>query len=137
MVSLEAVRRRLNKFEEYLALLERIRGYSQEEFIADQERYGSAEWFLQLAIEALTDLGNYVIAERQLGVVDLGSDIPAIFHQQGHVEDELRQRWVRMLGFRNVLVREYLDIHRKIVHEVLQHQLGDLRSLARVFARYL
>ena len=55
MVSPEAVRRRRNKFEEYLAVLERIRGYSQEEFIADPERYGGAERFLQLAIVALTD----------------------------------------------------------------------------------
>ena len=42
-----------------------------------------------------------------------------------------------MIGFRNVLVHEYLDIDRMIVYDVLQNRLGDLEALRRVFARFL
>jgi hypothetical protein len=43
----EVVRRRLEKAGEYFAVLERLRQCSLEEFLADPERQGSAERFLQ------------------------------------------------------------------------------------------
>ena len=42
-----------------------------------------------------------------------------------------------MIGFRNVLVHEYLDIDRGIVYDVLQNRLGDIEGLRRVFAQFL
>ena len=36
-----------------------------------------------------------------------------------------------MIGFRNMLVYEYLDVDRKVTYDVLQHQLGDLRALGK------
>lgn len=70
MIRPEVVGKRLGKLDEYLAILRRLQQYSYEEFIDNPERYGSAERFLQLAVEALTDLGNHVIAELELGTVD-------------------------------------------------------------------
>jgi hypothetical protein len=49
VVRAEVLRKRLNKLDEYLTILTGLRRYTFEEFIADPERYGSAERFLQLA----------------------------------------------------------------------------------------
>jgi uncharacterized protein YutE (UPF0331/DUF86 family) len=73
MVRPEVIQKRLEKVEEYLAILEKIRKYSKEEFLADPERYGSAERFLQLTIEALDDIGNHLVADLELGVRVVGS----------------------------------------------------------------
>lgn len=70
MVRSEVIRRRLNKLDEYLSILHGLHKYSFSEFIEDPEHYGSAERFLQLAIEAITDLGNHVVADLKLGVVN-------------------------------------------------------------------
>jgi uncharacterized protein YutE (UPF0331/DUF86 family) len=133
----EVIRRRLNKLDEYLTILQKSRRYSLEEFVQEPERYGSAERFLQLAIEAVTDMASHVIAEMELGFINQYSDIPEIFAQQGWIDDSLKEKWLRMIGFRNVLVHEYLDVDRGIVYEVLQHRLDDLKRLRRVFARFL
>jgi len=133
----EVIRRRLQKLDEYLAILAGLRGYSLEEFLANPERYGSAERFLQLAIEAVLDMGSHVIAELELGTVEAYSDIPKILADKGYISSELAERWIRMIGFRNILVHEYLEIDRKLVYDVLQHQLEDLRDLRRVFAQFL
>ena len=137
MVDPEVVRRRLQKLDEYLAVLEQSRGYSLAEFLAEPERYGAAERFLQLAIETLSDLGNHVIADEALGSVETYGDIPRLLALAGVVDDALADQWTRMIGFRNILVHEYLDIDRSTVYQVLQEELGDLRELQRVFARYL
>ena len=137
MVKAEVIRRRLNKLDEYLSILRDLQKYDYQAFISNPERYGSAERFLQLVIETVLDLGNHVIAELALGVVNWYSDIPAILVETGHIDDDLKEKWIRMIGFRNILVHEYTDIDLQVVYEVLQHQLGDIEALKQVFARFL
>jgi uncharacterized protein YutE (UPF0331/DUF86 family) len=130
----EVLRRRLTKLEEYLAILDHLSGYGLDDFLADPERYGSAERFLQLAIEALSDMGSHLVAERNLGLVQRNRDLPRLLREHGFIDPALEGRWVRMIGFRNVLVHDYLEIDRRIVHRVLQEDLGDIRALTAVFA---
>jgi uncharacterized protein YutE (UPF0331/DUF86 family) len=137
MVRPEVIRKRLNKIDEYLVVLQRLQRYGRDEFLSDPERYGSAERFLHLAIEALLDMGNHVIADEGLGVVDWYSDVPRIFLEKGLISSELSQKWMRMIGFRNTLVHGYMDVDRTIVYEVLHNGLRDIEELKRVFARFL
>lgn len=133
----EVIRKRLNKLDEYLAVLRRLQRYERDEFLSNPERYGSAERFLHLAIEALLDMGNHVIADENLGVVDWYSDVPRIFLEKGLISPELSEKWIRMIGFRNTLVHGYIDIDRTIVHEVLQNGIKDIEELKRLFAGFL
>ncbi|MBC7225809.1 MAG: DUF86 domain-containing protein [Thermoflexales bacterium] len=137
MIRAEVIRRRLNKLDEYLSILRSIQRYQWDEFIQDPEHYGSAERFLQLAIEAVNDIGSHIIAALDLGTVNWYSDIPAILGEKGYVSPALQERWIRMIGFRNALVHDYLDIDRRIVYEALQGSLEDLEALREVFARFL
>ena len=137
MLNPEITRRRLQKADDYLEILAKLRRYSLDDFLADPERYGSAERFLQLTIEALLDTGSHVIAGLELGTIETYSDVPRILADKGYISYDLSERWIKIIGFRNVLVHEYLDVDRKIVHDVLQHQLGDLRALAHALAQSL
>jgi uncharacterized protein YutE (UPF0331/DUF86 family) len=137
MVRSEIIRKRLNKVDEYLLVLKGMQSYSIDEFISDPEHYGSAERFLHLTIEAFLDMGNHVIADDGLGVVNWYSDIPKIFLEKSLISPQLSERWTRMIGFRNTLVHEYIDIDRNIVFDVLQNDLGDFEKLRRIFAQYL
>lgn len=137
MVRSEIIRKRLNRLDEYLAILHRLQRLDLDEFLSDPEKYGSVERFLHLAIEAIMDVGNHVIAELNLGVVNRYSDIPSILEGKGHLSLDLRDKWIRMIGFRNTLVHEYIDIDREIVYQVLQHNLKDFEDLRQVFARFL
>jgi len=137
MVRHDVIHKRLRKLDEYLLILHRSREYSLEEFLDSPERYGSAERFLQLAIESVTDMGNHIIADLDLGPVDWYSDIPQLLYEADYIDVEMRERWIRMIGFRNILVHDYLDIDRKLVYNVLQDHLGDFESLRHVFAQFL
>jgi uncharacterized protein YutE (UPF0331/DUF86 family) len=137
MVNVEIVRRRLQHLQEYLSILRHYADYSFEEFAANPERYGSAERFLQLAIEATLDIGNHVVADLRIGSVEKASDVPRRVHEHGLIDAQLQQRWIRMIGFRNILVHEYGEIDRRIVYQVVCQRLGDLEDLSRAFARLL
>jgi len=133
----EVIRKRLQKLDEYVSILKKFQKYSFEEFISDPEHYGSAERFLQLAIETLTDLGNHIVADLNLGEVNWYSDIPSILHKKGYLDSSLEEKWIRMLGFRNTLVHDYLDIDRTIVYDVLKNGLSDIEAIKRIFAEFL
>jgi uncharacterized protein YutE (UPF0331/DUF86 family) len=137
MVKGEIIRRRLNRLDEYLAVLRRIRRYPQAQFISDPLLFGSAERFLQLSVEALCDMGSHLIVDRTLGSIETYADIPRVLNQHQIVRDEQAEKWILMIGFRNILVHDYLEVDRGIVYEVLQNQLDDIEAIASVFARFL
>ena len=70
-------------------------------------------------------------------MIDSYSDIPNILSEKGIIEPEMREKWIRMIGFRNTLVHEYIEIDRHIVYQVLQEGLPDIETLTRVFAHFL
>lgn len=137
MVRPEVIRRRLEAVSENLEVLERLAQYEEDEFIADPEHYGSAERFLQLALEALLDMGSHTIADSDLGTVNQSRDIPRLFREHGYIDRALEEKWLRMIGFRNILVHAYLQLDRKRVHKVLRQNLEDIRALQRMFANFL
>ena len=133
----EVIRKRMNKLDEYLSILNNLRKYSYDDFTCSPERYGSAERFLQLSIEAILDMGNHVIADSDLGIVNWYSDIPAILEKKGYLDSRLKKEWLQMIGFRNTLVHDYVEIDRRIVYDVLQNHLKDFEEIKQVFARFL
>ncbi|MFN3490707.1 MAG: type VII toxin-antitoxin system HepT family RNase toxin [Anaerolineales bacterium] len=127
MVKPEVIRKRIASLEEYLEILRGLQKYSLEEFLSNPEHYGSAERFLQLAIETTTDIGNHIISSLKLGEVNWYSDIAVL----------LEEKWIRIIGFRNILVHDYLEVDRKIVYQVLQNGLVNLEELKKSFAEFL
>jgi len=137
MVKAEVIRKRLQKLDEYLAFLRGMKSYSLEEFMGNPEHYGSVERFLHLAIEVTTDIGNHIIADMGLGEVNWYSDIAYVLEEKKFISVELREKWIRMVGFRNILVHDYLEVDRSIVYDILQNHLQDLDELREVFAEFL
>lgn len=137
MVKVEVIRKRINSLDEYLEILRGLQKYSLESFLSDPEHYGSAERFLQLAIETTTDIGNHIISSLKLGEVNWYSDVAVLLEEKKYITPELREKWIRMIGFRNILVHDYLEVDRKIVYQVLQNGLDDLEELKKSFAEFL
>lgn len=137
MLRPEIIRKRLNKLDEYLDFLNKAQEYEKEAFMKTPEYYGSVERFLQLSIESLDDMANHVIAANELGVIDQYSDIPKHFADEQWIDESMKDVWIKMIGFRNILVHDYLEVDREMVYEILQNHLDDLKKLKKVFVRFL
>lgn len=129
--------RHVRRFDEVLAILERLAATPWERFRDDPEKYGSAERFLQVAIEVLNDVGAHLVARRGGEPVAGYRDVPRRLREDGVLDDAQADTWRRVIGFRNVVVHEYLEVDRALVHEVLRTRLGDLRGLMRALLRGL
>lgn len=137
MVKAELIQRRISKLEEFIQYLLQIQQYDYKSFMKKPEIFGSAERFLHMAIESLIDMGNHVIADMNLGEVGYYSDIPLILMNKGYLNEDQKNNFIKMIGFRNTLVHEYIDIDRKIVYDILKNHLEDIKDLEKVFAQFL
>jgi uncharacterized protein YutE (UPF0331/DUF86 family) len=138
MVKREVLQKRIEKSQEYIRFLEKIKSeYSVEEFVKDKMIYGSVERFLHLSIEALIDMGNHIISNEDLGQVDSYRDIPIILFKNKYINKELKDIFIKIIGFRNILVHDYLDIDKEIVYQVLDENLSDIKSILRNYAGLL
>ena len=137
MIKPEALLPRFQKLDEYLSILRRAQRYTREEFLNEPEHYGSAERFLQLAIEALNDIGNHIIADEGYGTVEWYSDIPKRLADHSVINRELEENCVRIIGFRNVLVHEYVELDRELVYEFLEGHLEELDAIKGALTQVL
>lgn len=137
MVKHELLRRKLTALGETLQILKKFSRYSREEFISEPERYGSAERFLQVAIEILDDIGSHIVSDDGLGAIDTYADIPRILSANGRIGEKSRESWIQMIGFRNLLVYGYAKIDRSLVYRVVCEGLADIERLEGELAQLL
>jgi uncharacterized protein YutE (UPF0331/DUF86 family) len=137
MLNPNVIQKRLLKLTEYLDILKDLSRYKESEFLTDPEIYGSAERFLQLTIEAFNDIGSHIISGKNLGTVNWYRDIPEILFEKGYLSEEQKNEWIKMIGFRNALVHDYMDIDRKIVYEILHSKPAVFEEFLKIFAKVL
>jgi uncharacterized protein YutE (UPF0331/DUF86 family) len=132
------VQTRLAKIREYVALLRRIRRVAGEErFVQDPLIYGNAERYLQLAIQAVLDISNHLVADRQLRLPADSRELFSLLATHKILPAPLAKRLVPMAGFRNILVHEYLEIDRRRVYRALKDDLADFEKFIKAVSRLL
>lgn len=122
---------RLLRLEGYVNHLREFRRVERRRFLEDPAVHLSAERLLQLALEAMLDVGNQLIAARALPAPEIYADIPRILGEAGVLPPDLAHRLVGAAKFRNVLVHEYADLDRSRVYDNLQAGLDDLAAFAQ------
>jgi len=138
MVKIEILKKRMKKAEKYMNYLKKISSeYDDESFKNDPMVFGSAERFLHLLIEALLDIGNHIISDQDLGEVEFYKDIPIILYENNYLDEAQKDIFIKITGFRNILVHDYMEIDLDIVYAVLQDNLNDLKSILKVYVQFL
>jgi len=138
MNELISIKNRLKKFDECLSILKGIRdNISLREYVTEPFYYSTGERNLQLAIEILLDIGNFIISRAGFRQPESYSDILQILKEQGILSSNLLQKIEKLPAFRNLLVHEYLIIDREIVYKKILTQLPDLENLMLTFVDYL
>jgi uncharacterized protein YutE (UPF0331/DUF86 family) len=107
-----------------------LRVRTREDFVKDPFVIGNAERYLQLAIQAVLDICNYLVADDRLGQVEEYRDAISLLGQRDYLDPGLTQRLLPMAGLRNILVHDYLEVDRARIHALLQDCLEDFEQFA-------
>jgi uncharacterized protein YutE (UPF0331/DUF86 family) len=136
-VDRQVVAARLAVLDENLRLLERFATLGLAAYLEDPRNYGAAERFLQLAMEAVFDIGTHCISALKLPRPLAYADILPVLAEAGIISQETRDDLTNLAGFRNVLVHDYIKLDRARVHSFLVTRLEGFRRFSAEVARLL
>lgn len=133
----EVLTSRLAALNEYLVILRPFATVDVETFTGDPRTYGSAERFLQLAIEAVFDIGTHCLAALGLRRPSTYGEILPALAEAGIIRSETAEGLASIAGFRNLLVHDYTRIDRTRIHRFISTRLESLQAFAIDIATYL
>jgi len=110
---------------------------SQNDFVTDPDKIGSAKYHFIVAIESCIDMSNHIIARNGFRVPEDYGDTFRVMSEAGVFEKGFAQELRNMAKFRNRLVHLYWEIDDKQVHEILRNRLDDFKTFLDNLARFL
>lgn len=121
----------------YVRILRDLSRTPLEEFTSDPRNHGSAERFLQLAIETALAVGHHIVAARGFAQPQTYAEVFTVLGQEGVLDREFAASLEPMARMRNRLVHVYEDVDPALVHEVLQDRLDDFDRFAGEVTNHL
>ena len=102
----------------------------RERFVSDENLYLKAERCLQLAIQAMLDIGTHIIADQGLDRPAGYEDVVPELGRAGILPAELVERLAGSAGLRNILVHDYLAVDHGRMFDDLATGLVDFEEFA-------
>ena len=133
MTNQSVIENKISAIRKYLNILERYKKYSRQEIEQDVDIRGAVERYLYLATQATIDLAEAVIAYRRYRKPTTMTDAFYILNEEGVVPNELTEKMVGMVGFRNVVAHDYDRINYDITYDILQNGLKDIEEFIALF----
>lgn len=119
------------KIDVILDNLEKLKFFSAkpyEEFISDFRNIDASLHILQTSIQALLDIGSYIIASLGLRTPGTNAEIIEILKEAGYISKDKAETYIKMSQFRNRIVHLYNHIDAETLCGILANGLDDIKD---------
>ncbi len=128
----EKFQEKKNKFlETYEALLQ-LQKLSLKEIKSKKENFWAVNYGLVIAIEAILDIGQYILSDRGLKAENYSRIIPLLIEEK-ILPIKYGEKVKGMVNFRNIAIHAYPSLDEKLVYKFLQENLDDFK----IFLKYV
>ncbi len=121
----------------YVRILRDLAEVPLDEYRSDPRNFGSAERFLQLAIETTLSIGHHIISASGFDQPASYADVFRVLGKEAVLDAGFAASLEPMARMRNRLVHHYEDVEPARVHELLQTHLDDFDQFAQAIAEHL
>ncbi len=111
-----------------LEKLNSLKTKTYEDFTSDFRNINSTLYMLQTSIQALLDIGSYIIANFGLKMPDTNAEIIKILSDAGYIPEEKIETYTDMSKFRNRIVHLYNHIDTEELYNILVNELNDIKE---------
>ena len=113
------------------------RNVDLDSFIKDIDRQESILFNIQTAVQNCIDIAAHIISEESFGVPGSTTEMLYILEKNGYLSNDLTQKMVKAVGFRNLIVHEYGKIELEQVYEIAQNDINDLNEYLKAIFKKL
>lgn len=126
MVDQRILKKKIIQVNESMQMITGYLNFSYEEFINDKVAQNVIEYNLFIIINQIIDMANLIVVDNGYGSIEILSDGFTLLNKKGYISNKDLDTYVKMVGFRNIIAHQYIDLNKDIVYEVLKHKLNDL-----------
>ena len=128
MTGFNTIVRHLEQLRLYLDRLAELQRYSHEALLSDWHVQTMVERTLQLAIEAVISISEQIIASLSLPTPENSRAALGALADAGVLQRDLAIELQQAVGFRNVIVHQYISIDYNQVYDALHNDLGQIEA---------
>lgn len=128
MVDVEVIKQRLNQLSTSINKIERFKEISLEEFLKDDIIQDVVEYNLFIAINMMIDIATHIVVDNNMGSPETLGEAFNILNKEKYLNDEETKVYRNMVGLRNILSHEYINIDKKIIYSILKDNLIDIKK---------
>ncbi len=121
----------------YVDELKRLSQVPYEEYVSLLAKQWEICHGLQLAIQAVIDIGNHILAGLKENGIEGYVDIIDKMGEKGIIPPDFAIRIRPMVGLRNILVHEYARIDIRKLYDIIRHNLDDFTRFDGYIRKFL
>ena len=137
MTDIATIENKITALRKYLNILADYKKYSKDEIENDLTLRGAVERYLYLATQSVIDLAEAMIAHKNFRKPTTMGESFYVLKEENIVTQELTDKMIRLVGFRNVIAHEYEKVNFDIVYDVLQNRLIDIEEFISAINSFL
>ncbi|MBI5050896.1 MAG: DUF86 domain-containing protein [Nitrospirae bacterium] len=111
-----------------LEKLSALKAKTYEDFTSDFRNIDASLYILQTSIQALLDIGSYIIASLGLKTPNANAEIIRILKDANLITEDKVETYIKMSQFRNRIVHLYNHIDTETLYDILVNELDDLKG---------
>ena len=81
---------------------------------------------IQLAVQSCIDIAAHIISDEDLGIPGSTNEMFYTLEENGYLTRDITEKMVRAVGFRNLIVHEYVNLKLDRVYEISKKDINDL-----------
>ncbi len=128
MSNQEVLENKISFIKQQLNFLEEFRAMSYEEFKNNSTKRAAVERYLYLVVQASIDLAEAMVAYKKLRKPTTMREGIEILGEANILPQNFVEKFIKMVGFRNILAHDYGIVDAKIVYSVLTTNLSEIEE---------
>jgi len=126
------IENKISATQKYLTILDDYQNYTASELADSNEKRGALERYLYLAIQSAIDLAEAIVSYKNWRKPETLGETFSVLAENRLISNDLADKLIRMVGFRNIIAHDYEKINYEIVLDVLQNRLSDIEGFLKI-----
>lgn len=116
--------------------LKRLQRLTLKDLESDIENVWSVTFGIVAAVEAIMDIGQYILSEKGQKAESYGQ-IPEKLLQAKIINQNFSEKLTQMIGFRNRAIHNYPSLDEKQLYNILQEDIDDFKKFLKLVRKYI
>jgi uncharacterized protein YutE (UPF0331/DUF86 family) len=126
MVDKHLIARKITRIDDNLKEVKKFSSLSQDNFLNDKTAQGAILFYLTQAIQLCVDIAFHIVSDEGWELPGSQTEAFGELRKKGVIDEELMTTFIKIIGFRNMVIHDYEKLDMGRVFAIYQHHLNDL-----------